>query len=123
MVSPAHRRRLEELLGRALAPDPLAVRAVAVLEYDHAVVEWVAGMRTTLLTDLMQTVHALGSRWTARGLFWATVAALVVLAGLPGVEFRSGMAEVVKAGFIADPVILELIEADPAAALRKGFDR
>jgi 3-dehydroquinate synthase len=27
------------------------------------------------------------------------------------------MAEVVKAGFIADPVILELIEADPAAAL------
>ena len=27
------------------------------------------------------------------------------------------MAEVVKAGFIADPVILDLIEADPAAAL------
>jgi tRNA A-37 threonylcarbamoyl transferase component Bud32/membrane-associated phospholipid phosphatase len=53
--------------------------AVAVLEYDHAVVEWVAGMRTTLLTDLMQTVHALGSRWTIRVLFWATVAALVVL--------------------------------------------
>jgi tRNA A-37 threonylcarbamoyl transferase component Bud32/membrane-associated phospholipid phosphatase len=53
--------------------------AVAVLEYDHAVVEWVAGMRTALLTDLMQTVHALGSRWTIRALFWATVAALVVL--------------------------------------------
>jgi tRNA A-37 threonylcarbamoyl transferase component Bud32/membrane-associated phospholipid phosphatase len=53
--------------------------AAAVLEYDHAVVEWVAGMRTTLLTDLMQTVHALGSRWTIRALFWATVAALVVL--------------------------------------------
>jgi hypothetical protein len=29
----------------------------------------------------------------------------------------AGMAEVVKAGFIADPVILELIEADPQAAL------
>jgi 3-dehydroquinate synthase len=27
------------------------------------------------------------------------------------------MAEVVKAGFIADPVILDLVEADPAAAL------
>jgi tRNA A-37 threonylcarbamoyl transferase component Bud32 len=53
--------------------------AVAVLEYDHAVVEWVAGMRTALLTDLMQTVHALGSRWTIRALFWATVAALVIL--------------------------------------------
>ena len=29
----------------------------------------------------------------------------------------AGMAEVVKAGFIADPVILDLIEADPQAAL------
>jgi tRNA A-37 threonylcarbamoyl transferase component Bud32/membrane-associated phospholipid phosphatase len=53
--------------------------AVRVLEIDHAVVEWVAGMRTELLTDLMQTVHALGSRWTVRILFWSTVAALVAL--------------------------------------------
>jgi tRNA A-37 threonylcarbamoyl transferase component Bud32/membrane-associated phospholipid phosphatase len=53
--------------------------AVWVLETDHAVVEWVAGMRTTLLTDIMQTVHALGSRWTIRALFWATVVALVAL--------------------------------------------
>ena len=53
--------------------------AVWVLEADHAVVEWVAGMRTTLLTNLMQTVHALGSRWTIRVLFWATVVALVAL--------------------------------------------
>src|SRR4029079_9256629 len=29
----------------------------------------------------------------------------------------AGMAEIVKAGFIADPVILDLIEADPAAAI------
>ena len=53
--------------------------AVRMLELDHAVVEWVAGMRTELLTDVMQTVHALGSRWTIRVLFWSTVAALVVL--------------------------------------------
>ena len=53
--------------------------AVWVLEADHAVVEWVAGTRTTLLTGLMQTVHALGSRWTIRVLFWATVVALVAL--------------------------------------------
>jgi tRNA A-37 threonylcarbamoyl transferase component Bud32/membrane-associated phospholipid phosphatase len=53
--------------------------AVWVLETDHGVVEWVAGLRTDLLTDLMQTVHALGSRWTIRALFWATVVALVVL--------------------------------------------
>jgi tRNA A-37 threonylcarbamoyl transferase component Bud32/membrane-associated phospholipid phosphatase len=53
--------------------------AVWVLAADHAVVEWVAGIRTSLLTDVMQTVHALGSRWTIRALFWATVVALVLL--------------------------------------------
>lgn len=35
---------------------------------------------------------------------------------LPAAEVRSGLAEVVKCGFIADPVILELVERDPAAA-------
>ena len=53
--------------------------AVWVLEADHAVLEWVAGMRTALLTDVMQAAHALGSRWTIRALFWATVVALVLL--------------------------------------------
>jgi tRNA A-37 threonylcarbamoyl transferase component Bud32 len=53
--------------------------ALGVLEVDHAVVNWVAGMRTPLLTDLMQMVHALGSRWILRALFWATVVVLVVL--------------------------------------------
>ncbi|GAA0741502.1 3-dehydroquinate synthase [Dactylosporangium roseum] len=32
-------------------------------------------------------------------------------------DLRAGMAEVVKCGFIADPAILDLVEADPAAAL------
>jgi 3-dehydroquinate synthase len=41
---------------------------------------------------------------------------LVTLETLPRNEIVSGMAEVVKAGFIADPVILDLIEADPQAA-------
>jgi 3-dehydroquinate synthase len=36
-----------------------------------------------------------------------------VLAGLPEAEFRAGMAEVVKCGFIADGVILDLLGADP----------
>ena len=35
---------------------------------------------------------------------------------LPTGDLVAGLAEVVKCGFIADPAILELIEADPAAA-------
>ena len=43
---------------------------------------------------------------------------LDVLATLPRADLVAGLAEVVKAGFIADPVILELVEADPGGATR-----
>jgi 3-dehydroquinate synthase len=43
----------------------------------------------------------------------AVLADTDVLAGLPEAEFRSGLAEIVKCGFIADPVVLDLLEADP----------
>jgi 3-dehydroquinate synthase len=42
---------------------------------------------------------------------------LDLLHTLPEVELTTGMAEVVKAGFIADPVILDLVQADPRAAI------
>jgi len=42
---------------------------------------------------------------------------LATLETLPRNELIAGMAEIVKGGFIADPVILDLIEADPALAL------
>ncbi len=48
------------------------------------------------------------------------LADLAALATLPRDEYVSGLAEVIKAGFIADPVILDLIEVDPAAAARPG---
>lgn len=41
---------------------------------------------------------------------------LSVLATVPPPDYAAGLAEVVKAGFIADPAILDLIEASPAAA-------
>ncbi|ROO59534.1 3-dehydroquinate synthase [Micromonospora sp. Llam0] len=44
------------------------------------------------------------------------LADLDLLASLAPVDLVAGLAEVVKCGFIADPAILELIEADPAAA-------
>ena len=42
---------------------------------------------------------------------------LDLLAGLPPAEVASGLAEVLKCGFVADPEILDGFEADPAAAL------
>ncbi|MFJ3190666.1 3-dehydroquinate synthase [Streptomyces halstedii] len=41
---------------------------------------------------------------------------LAALDSLPVHDYVSGLAEVIKAGFIADPVILGLVEADPQAA-------
>ena len=54
------------------------------------------------------------------GAFHQPLAVLVDLAtleSLPRNEIVAGMAEIVKTGFIADPVILDMIEADPQAAL------
>ncbi|TDC88051.1 3-dehydroquinate synthase [Saccharopolyspora aridisoli] len=47
---------------------------------------------------------------------------LTTLEGLPRNELLAGMAEVVKAGFIADPEILRLIEADPDTATDPSGD-
>jgi 3-dehydroquinate synthase len=47
----------------------------------------------------------------------AVLVDLATLETLPNNELVAGMAEIVKAGFISDPRILDLIESDPAAAL------
>jgi 3-dehydroquinate synthase len=46
----------------------------------------------------------------------AVLCDLGVLRSLPQPEYLAGMAEVVKCGFVADPVILDLVEADPRRA-------
>ncbi len=52
----------------------------------------------------------------------AVLVDLSTLDTLPVAELVAGSAEIVKIGFIADPVILELIERDPAAALDPAGD-
>jgi len=42
---------------------------------------------------------------------------LAALDSLSPADLAAGMAEVIKCGFIADPVILELVERDPAVAV------
>lgn len=44
----------------------------------------------------------------------AVLCDLATLETLPEAEFISGLAEVVKCGFLADPVILDVLEADPS---------
>ena len=44
------------------------------------------------------------------------LADLVTLETLPREDYVSGLAEVIKAGFIADPAILDLVRADPEGA-------
>lgn len=54
------------------------------------------------------------------GAFHAPVGVLVdleLLEHLPEMEIRAGFAEIVKAGFISDTVILDIVEADPARAI------
>jgi 3-dehydroquinate synthase len=47
---------------------------------------------------------------------------LTLLDTLPRADLVAGLAEVVKCGFIADPAILDLIEADPGAATDPAGD-
>ncbi|AEV75865.1 3-dehydroquinate synthase [Mycolicibacterium rhodesiae NBB3] len=47
----------------------------------------------------------------------AVLVDIATLETLPRNELVAGMAEIVKAGFIADPVILDMIESDPQAAV------
>ncbi|MEO6881296.1 MAG: 3-dehydroquinate synthase [Mycobacteriaceae bacterium] len=47
----------------------------------------------------------------------AVLVDLATLETLPPLEIVAGMAEIIKAGFLHDPRILELVEADPSAAL------
>jgi 3-dehydroquinate synthase len=94
---------------------------------------WLRGVRIVLVptTLLGMTDAAIGGKTAINtadgknlvGAFSPPAGVLAdtgVLASLPSAEYVSGLAEVIKAGFIADPVILDLVEADPAAAARPG---
>jgi tRNA A-37 threonylcarbamoyl transferase component Bud32/membrane-associated phospholipid phosphatase len=50
-----------------------------ILAFDQALLGRVAQLRTGALTDIMQRLHALGSVWTTRALFWPTMLVLLVV--------------------------------------------
>ncbi|NMD57241.1 MULTISPECIES: 3-dehydroquinate synthase [Tsukamurella] len=76
-----------------------------------AMVDAAVGGKTGINTDAGKNL--VGSFHEPR----AVIVDLVTLETVPRNEIVAGMAEVIKTGFIADPVILELIEKDPEAAL------
>jgi len=91
---------------------------------------WLRGVRVVLVPTTLLAIAdaAVGGKTAVNtpegknlvGVFHApagVLADLAVLESLADCEYVSGLAEVVKAGFIADPVILDLIEADPAGAV------
>jgi 3-dehydroquinate synthase len=91
---------------------------------------WLRGVRLVLVptTLLAVTDAAIGGKTAINipagknlvGAFHppaGVLADLAALESLPAAEYVSGLAEVIKAGFIADPVILDLIEDDPAGAV------
>jgi 3-dehydroquinate synthase len=91
---------------------------------------WLRGVRLVLVptTLLAITDAAVGGKTAVNtaegknlvGVFYrpaGVLADLAVLESLPAGDYVSGLAEVIKAGFIADPAILDLIEDDPDGAV------
>ncbi|TFI42768.1 3-dehydroquinate synthase [Rhodococcus sp. 1R11] len=100
-----------DLAGFVAATWMRGVRIVHVPTTLLAMVDAAVGGKTGINTDAGKNLV---------GSFHEPAAVLVDLATLetvPKNEIVSGLAEVIKTGFIADPVILDIIEADPASAL------
>jgi len=129
----------DELGGRRLTRNDAIVAVGGGATTDVAgfvAATWLRGVRVAHMpTTLLAMVDAAvggktGINTTAGknlvGSFHPPAGVLVdmdVLKSLPATEWVNGMAEVVKAGFIADPVILELVESDPSDAADPRGDR
>lgn len=100
-----------DLAGFAAATWMRGVRLVQVPTTLLAMVDASVGGKTGINTSAGKNM--VGSFYEPD----AVIADLATLESLPRNELVAGMAEVVKAGFIADPTILDLIEADPEVAV------
>ncbi|MGZ4619196.1 MAG: 3-dehydroquinate synthase [Frankiaceae bacterium] len=97
-----------DLAGFAAATWLRGVRVVHVPTTLLAMVDAAVGGKTGIDTE--EGKNLVGAFHQPAGV----LCDLVTLGTLPPNEFTSGLAEVVKAGFIADPVILDRLEADPS---------
>ena len=99
-----------DLAGFAAATWMRGVPLIQVPTTLLGMVDAAVGGKTGINTDAGKNM--VGSFYEPR----AVIADLATLETLPPHELVAGLAEVVKCGFIADPEILSIIEADPDAA-------
>ena len=103
-----------DLAGWVAAAWLRGVRVVHLPTTLAGMVDAAVGGKTAINTD--RGKNLVGAFHSPAGV----ICDLDTLATLAPEDYAPGLAEVVKCGFIADPVILDLIERDPAAAVRAG---
>ncbi|GAB2860832.1 3-dehydroquinate synthase [Actinoallomurus bryophytorum] len=101
-----------DLAGFAAATWLRGVRAVLVPTTLLGMVDAAVGGKTAI--DIPEGKNLVGAFHPPAGV----LCDLTTLVTVPRADYVSGLAEVIKAGFIADPRILELVEDDPEAAGR-----
>jgi 3-dehydroquinate synthase len=99
-----------DLIGFLAATWLRGVRVVLVPTTLLGMVDAAVGGKTAI--DIPAGKNLVGAFYPPAGV----LADLGPLATLPRADFAAGLAEVIKAGFIADGEILRLVDADPAAA-------
>ena len=99
-----------DLIGFLAATWLRGVRVVLLPTTLLAMVDAAVGGKTAI--DIPEGKNLVGAFYPPAGV----LADLSALETLPKADFAAGLAEVIKAGFIADGEILRLVEEDPAAA-------
>jgi 3-dehydroquinate synthase len=99
-----------DLIGFAAATWLRGVRVVLVPTTLLGMVDAAVGGKTAI--DIPEGKNLVGAFYPPAGV----LADLSTLATLPRADYVAGLAEIIKAGFIADGEILRLAGADPAAA-------
>jgi 3-dehydroquinate synthase len=99
-----------DLAGFVAATWLRGVRVVLVPTTLLAMADAAVGGKTAI--DIPEGKNLVGAFHSPAGV----LADLVTLETLPREDYVSGLAEVIKTGFIADPVILDLVRADPEGA-------
>jgi 3-dehydroquinate synthase len=100
-----------DLAGFAAATFLRGVKVILVPTTLLGMADAAVGGKTAI--DIPEGKNLVGAFHSPAGV----LADLVTLETLPRADYVAGLAEVIKAGFIADPVILDLVRADPEGAV------